>query len=127
MADQTIGSTIETLEEKLRQAMLASDVQSLDELIADDLAFTVPSGDVVDKLVDLEAHRSGTTKFTQIEIRDRHIYDYGACVVVMVKAELSGTYNEQAFSGTYCYTRVWMQRQEDWQIVAGHVSPVLPN
>ncbi len=107
--------------------MLDIDVQALDELIADDLAFTVPSGDVVDKLVDLEAHRSGTTKFTKIDIRDRHVSDYGACVVVMVKAELAGSYNEQAFSGTHCYTRVWMKRQEHWQIVAGHVSPVLPN
>ncbi len=127
MADNTKGRTIEILEEKLRQAMLSSNVQALDELIADDLAFTVPSGDVVDKLADLEAHRSGTTKFTRIEIRDRHVSDYDACVVVMVKAELAGSYNEQAFSGTYCYTRVWIKRQEDWQIVAGHVSPILPN
>lgn len=117
---------IETLEEKLRQAMLSSNVVVLDELIADDLAFTVPDGTVASKAMDLEAHRSGMTTFTKIEIHDRQIHDYGACIVVMVKAELAGTYNKQAFSGTHCYTRVWMKRQERWQIVAGHVSPVVP-
>ena len=116
------NSTIETLEEKLRQAMLHSDVPVLDELIADDLAFTGPTGEVVNKQADLDSHRAGMTKFTRVDISDRQVHDYGGCVVVMVKAELAGTYNEQAFSGTYCYTRVWMQRQERWQIVAGHVS-----
>jgi ketosteroid isomerase-like protein len=119
-------TTIEALEEKLRQAMLASDVLVLDELIADDLAFTVPNGFVVNKQTDLDAHSSGKSKFTKIEISDRQIHDYGACVVVMVKAELAGIYDNQAFSGTHCYTRVWMKRQEKWQIIAGHVSLVTP-
>ena len=38
---------IETLEEKLRQAMLNGDVQVLDELIADDLIFTMHTGLVI--------------------------------------------------------------------------------
>jgi ketosteroid isomerase-like protein len=115
---------IETLEAKLREAMLSSNVSVLDELIADDLAFTLPNGFAANKQMDLEAHRSGTTKFTKIDITDRQIHDYGACMVVMVKAELAGTFNEQPFAGTHCYTRVWMQRQEQWQIVAGHVSAI---
>jgi ketosteroid isomerase-like protein len=118
--------TIATLETKLREAMLTSNVLVLDELIADDLAFMIPNGLVANKQMDLEAHRSGTTKFTQIEIRDRQIHDYGTCVVVMVNADLAGSFNEQAFSGVHCYTRVWMQRQERWQIVAGHVSLAVP-
>ncbi|MGV0029031.1 nuclear transport factor 2 family protein [Phormidesmis priestleyi] len=42
-------TTIETLEESLRQAMLNSDISALDELIADDLVFTLPTGLVIDK------------------------------------------------------------------------------
>ena len=47
--------TIETLEEKLQQAMFHSDVLVLDELIADDLGFTAHTGEVVNKQIDLEA------------------------------------------------------------------------
>jgi ketosteroid isomerase-like protein len=118
------NSTIETLEDKLRLAMLSSDVSGLDEMIADDLAFMAPNGLVANKQMDLDAHRSGTTRFSKIDIIDRQIYDYGACVVVMVIAELALVFNGEAVSGTHSYTRVWMKRQERWQIVAGHVSLV---
>lgn len=117
-------ATIETLEEKLRHAMLTSDVSVLDELIADDLVFTMHTGLVVNKQYDLDAHRSGLFRFTQVNISDRQIHQYGDCVVVTLKAELAGTLNGQAFSETYRFTRVWLQRQNRWQIAAGHVSQV---
>jgi ketosteroid isomerase-like protein len=119
-------SVIETLEDKLQQAMLHSDVQVLDELIADDLVFTMHTGLVVNKQYDLEAHRSGLFKFTKVDISDRQIHDYGTCVVVTVKADLAGTFNQQSFSETYRFTRVWVMRQNLWQIVAGHASQVVP-
>jgi len=117
------NKTIETLEEKLRLAMLNSDVSVLDELIADDLTWTMHTGQVVDKQFDLEAHRSGVFRFTMLNLSDRQIHTYGNdCAVVTLKAELAGTYNNQSFSETYRFTRVWVQRQNHWQIVAGHVS-----
>jgi ketosteroid isomerase-like protein len=117
--------TIEILEEKLRQAMLDSDVRVLDELIADDLVFTMHTGQVVNKQYDLDAHRSGIFKFTKVDQDDRQIHLYGDCVVVTVKVDLAGTFNQQAFSETYRFTRVWVKRQNRWQIVAGHVCQVM--
>lgn len=117
--------TIETLEGNLQQAMLTSDVAALDELIADDLVWTMHIGLVVNKQYDLEAHRSGLFRFTKVDISDRQIHPYGNCVVVTLKVDLVGTYNDQTFSETYRITRIWLQRQNRWQIVAGHVS-VLP-
>ena len=117
---------IETLEENLQQAMLSSDVQVLDELIADDMVFTMHTGLVVDKQYDLEAHRTGIFKFTKVDLSDRKIHHYGDCIVVTVKADLAGTFNQQAFSETYRFTRVWVKRQNRWQIVAGHASQVTP-
>lgn len=117
-------SVIETLEDKLQQAMLNSDVQVLDELIADDLVFTMHTGQVVNKQYDLEAHRSGLFKFTKVDLSDRQVHHYGDCVVVTVQADLAGTFNQQAFSETYRFTRVWVERQNRWQIVAGHASQV---
>jgi hypothetical protein len=114
-----MNSMIENLEEKLRSAMLISDVAVLDELIADDLVWTMPTGFVANKQYDLEAHRSGVFRFTKIEISDRQIHVYGSdCIVVTLKAEM-------AFSDSYRFTRVWVQRQNRWQIVAGHVSQLI--
>lgn len=113
--------TIETLEERLRQAMLDSDVSTLDKLIADDLLFTLPTGLVIDKQTDLAAHRSGIQNYHDIEIDDRQIHHYGDWAVVTLKAEMTA----KVFSGTYRFTRVWAQRQHRWQIVAGHASQVV--
>jgi ketosteroid isomerase-like protein len=118
---------IETLEDKLRQAMLTSDVAVLDELIADDLVFTRQTGDMLDKQTDLEAHRSGIVRFTTVEISDRQIHhysDYSGCVVVTLQAELVGTVHGQPFSGNFRFTRVWLQRNNLWQIAAGHVCQI---
>jgi ketosteroid isomerase-like protein len=118
--------TIEDLEEKLRHAMLTSDVAVLDELIADDLVWTMHTGNVANKQFDLEMHRSGIFRFTSLDISDRQIHLYGDCVVVTLKMDAAGIYDGQAFSETYRFTRVWVQRQNRWQIVAGHVSQVIP-
>jgi ketosteroid isomerase-like protein len=115
---------IEDLEEKLRQAMLNGDVQTLDELIADDLIFTMHTGLVINKQDDLEAHRTGIQKFTQIELDDQTVSHYGDCAVVTVKAELAGKFDGQAYSDTYRFTRLWVNRQNRWQIAAGHVSQI---
>jgi ketosteroid isomerase-like protein len=116
-------TTIETLEEKLQRAMLASDVAVLDELIADDLVWTMHTGFVGNKQYDLEAHSSGIFRFTKLEISDRQIHPYSDdCVVVTLKAAIDGILSGQPFSETFRFTRVWLQRQNRWQIIAGHVS-----
>ncbi|MBD1919339.1 nuclear transport factor 2 family protein [Phormidium sp. FACHB-77] len=129
MADQMESGLIEDLEEKLRQAMLNSDITVLDDLIADDLVWTMHTGVVSNKEQDLEAHRSGIFRFTKLDISDRQIHPFSCdCVVVTLKAEIGGILNSQAFSEDYRFTRVWLQRNNRWQIAAGHVSqlPFIP-
>lgn len=119
------SEAIAQLEEQLRQAMLSSDVAALDELIADDLVFTLPTGAVGGKQMDLDAHRSGIQKLTTVNFRERQVQIYDQVAIVTVKTELVGTYAGEDITGTYRYTRVWAQPQGCWQIVAGHVSRVV--
>ncbi|MGG6295632.1 nuclear transport factor 2 family protein [Leptolyngbya sp. AN02str] len=121
------NNLIEEMEERLRQAMLNSDIAVLDDLIADDLVWTMHTGFVSNKEHDLEAHRSGIFRFTKLDIRDRQIHSFSQdCVVVVLKADIEGTLNDQVFSEVYRFTRVWLQRNHRWQIVAGHVSQIVP-
>lgn len=119
------NTTIELLEDKLQYAMLTSDVAMLDELIADDLVWTMHTGAIANKQDDLEAHRTGIFRFTQIEISDRKIHAYSDdCVVVTLRADIAGTLGGQTFAEPYRFTRIWMWRQDRWQIAAGHVSQI---
>lgn len=126
---QVENDLIEDLEEKLRQAMLNSDLAVLDDLIADDLVWTMHTGAVSNKEQDLEAHRSGIFRFTKLDVSDRQIHPFSPdCVIVTLKAEIGGILSNQAFSEVYRFTRVWLQRNNRWQIAAGHVSqlPFIP-
>ena len=116
---------IEELEEKLRKAMLNSDIETLDKLIADSLVFTLPTGDIADKQMDLNAHRSGIQKLYKLSPSEQLIKCYENFVIVTVKMELEGLFNNNSISGRYSYTRVWTKTQEVWQVVAGHVSQIL--
>jgi ketosteroid isomerase-like protein len=112
------------MEERLRAAMLASDVAALDALIEDRLLFVVPNGDLYGKADDLEFHRLGETKFTKIEQVDIRIEVYGSTAVVVMLANMAGTFKDQAFEGLSRYTRTWVCADQGWQIVSGSVCSI---
>ena len=116
--------TIQALEQQLLDAMFARDVPTLDALIADELVFITHTGVLANKLTDLDAHRSGLLKLTELAARDEQIKMYGTTAVVTLRLELAGTFDDVAFSGDFRYTRVWAQPAGRWQVVSAHVSQV---
>ncbi|MCJ2186520.1 nuclear transport factor 2 family protein [Novosphingobium beihaiensis] len=109
-------------EERLRAAMIAGDVEALDDLIDDDLVFTGPMGNVMTKAEDLEAHRSGAFRIQRLDLFDSRIHPLGEIVIATTKAELEATFGGDAVSGTFAYTRVWRESANGWRVLAGHCS-----
>lgn len=119
----TIAS-IQALEQQLLDAMFASDVATLDRLLADDLVFITHTGALADKQVDLDAHRSGLLKLTELSAADERVRLYGDSAIVTLRLELAGTFDGEAFAGKFRYTRIWAQPAGRWQVVSAHVSQV---
>ena len=117
---------IAALEEQLRAAQLNADVVALDRLIADDLLFTGPDGQLGTKAQDLHAHASGVIRFRAHEPEELRVRRVGANVAIAalrarLYVEVAGT----VMRGTYRYTRVWARENGGpWRVVAGHVSEV---
>jgi ketosteroid isomerase-like protein len=137
--DKKVEEQIVEAEEKLRQAMLNSDVKALDELLAPELIFTNHLGQWIGKQEDLAGHKSGALKLTSIEPFERHILLKNNVAIVAVKMQLSGTYEGTPAGGNFRFTRVWararsvhpfeckpegLSPQGTWQIIAGHSSIV---
>ncbi len=112
------------LEEDLRQAMLASDVKKLDELIDDSLVFIGPDGSVASKQMDLDAHRSKIQKIQELNPTEQVINDFGSFVVVTVKMAISGTFGDFDISGMYRYLRVWENMNGNWRVITGSVTKI---
>ena len=60
-----IEKQIRACEARLYLAMFASDVAELDALLADDLLFAGPTGELATKATDPELHRTGATQFQE--------------------------------------------------------------
>ena len=75
---------------------------------------------------DLNAHRTGVIRITQLEPSDERVQDFGSIVVVSVRMEMRGSFQGAAFAGPFRYTRIWRTTDNGWRVVAGHVSAIAP-
>lgn len=120
-------SQIIELEERLRQAMLRSDLVELDALVAPELLFTNHLGQVVSKRADLDAHRSGQFKFTELTPSERQIQINHGFAIVSVLMHISGSYEDTPVEQDIRFTRVWaVSTGGSIQIIAGHASAIVP-
>jgi hypothetical protein len=123
--NNTLQAQIIEVEERLRQAMLHSDVQVLDELIAPELYFTSHLGQVVRKEDDLALHRSGVFRLNELEPSEQHIQVYREFAFVSVLMHLLGSYEGAPVDIRIRYSRVWSIAPDgSIQLVAGHSSAV---
>ncbi|MBP0017845.1 MAG: nuclear transport factor 2 family protein [Cyanobacteria bacterium SBLK] len=119
--NRSIEKQIIEAEERLRLAMLASDVKVLDELIAPELIFTNHLGNVLSKQDDLTAHKSGLLSIEELKQSEQKIQIVGDIAIASVRMKITGTYGGSPANGDFRFTRVWsLNSSGAWQIIAGH-------
>jgi ketosteroid isomerase-like protein len=113
------------LEAAIRAAQLGADVAALDRLIADELLFTGPDGQLGTKQQDLAAHGSGAVRIRAHEPEELRIRRVGADVaIVALRTRLVVEVGGATVGGVVRYTRVWAREGDGWRVVGGHVAPV---
>jgi ketosteroid isomerase-like protein len=116
---------LRTAERRLQSAQLASDVAALDALLDERLVFTGPDGSLYGKADDLEAHRSGFQRMSQVVEEDLSVLVAGNTGVTWFLGRLSGTFGGEPFEYRMRYTRTWLHDDSfGWRIVAAHASVV---
>lgn len=122
---KTILSAIVESEERLREAMIASDILELDALLSKDLVFTNHLGNVISKSDDLEGHRLRYFIIEGLVLSDQLIKIVGEIAIVTVRAEIQGTYKNSPANGVFRFTRVWGIEQGSLKVLAGHSCLVI--
>jgi ketosteroid isomerase-like protein len=123
--NRTVEAQIVDAEDRLRTAMLRSDVIALDELLAPELIFTNHLGRLMGKEDDLAAHRSGMLKVNELRPSEQHVRVNGDMAIVSVRVRLSGTYDGHPANADLRFTRVWaVSPHQTWQVVAAHATMV---
>jgi len=113
---------IESLEQDWRLALLSANIPEIDHLLADDYLGVTANGTLETKADLLAMRRSGTIKFSELNLSDLKVRVYGDTAVVTSKAEVSGTNGGTDISGRYRYTRVYNRRNGKWRIVSFEAS-----
>lgn len=113
-------------EAELVRAQLASDVETLNRLLDEELLFATLDGTLASKDDDLTLHRSGRLRFTRMEPLERAMLHLGNTSVVSVKMDAAAVVDGVEIASILRYTRVWAKREDVWRLVAGHMSVVAP-
>ncbi|MGJ5675828.1 MAG: nuclear transport factor 2 family protein [Nostochopsis sp.] len=122
---ETVETQIIKVEERLRQAMLSSDLSVLNELLAPEIIIISHLGELLGKQDDLAAHESGLIKIHELKPSQQHIQIHGEVAIVSVRMQLSGSYNGSPANGDFRYTRVWaVSLSGSWHIVAAHIGMI---
>lgn len=103
----SITAAIQDAEERLRQAMLSSDIAALEALLDPDLLFVNHMGWTVTREDDLDAHRGGLLKIHALDLSEQCILPRADCAVVSVLARIAGSYNGVPANGTFRFMRTW--------------------
>lgn len=112
-------------EERLRLAMMDSDVAQLNCLLADDLLFTNHLGHLLSKQADLAAHEQRLLTITELHPSEQQVRIQGNVAVVSVRMRLTGTYHDAETHGDFRFTRVWAQAADGaLQVIAAHSGVV---
>jgi ketosteroid isomerase-like protein len=115
---------IRALNEESGTAQVRRDIAALDRLLADDFLLTRAGGVTADKAQNLAELASGDVSFTSYENDDVRVRLYGDAAVVTGQVKTNGTYKGQDFSGRFRYTKVFVRRDRQWQIVAWHATSI---
>ncbi len=119
--NQENESIIQTLESRLQNAMLNSNVEELNELLADDLIFTNHVGHLMTKQDDLNLHQSGTLKLKKIELKNLNIRLLNGVALVNTEAIIIGILNNQRSENRFRFSRIWSKKSNDLrQVVMAH-------
>lgn len=94
-------------ENKLFSAQLVSDVSILDQLLHDDLVAVAPSGQIVNKEMDLNAHQAKTMIIEEASTEINEIKITGDTALSIVTMTAKGKMMGTPLEGKFRYFRVW--------------------
>ena len=105
------------LDRKRMRAMAAKDVETLEDLLADDLIYTHSSARLDTKRSLIQAMVSGATVYTGVEPSDVKAQDLGDTVVLTGIAQIKVTANGNPLAFGVRFTDVYAKRGGRWQMV----------
>ena len=105
------------VENQLFSAQLASNVNILDQLLHDDLLAVAPTGQIVTKEMDLNAHGAKMMIIEEASTVINEVKITGATAISIVTMKAKGKMMGTPMEGQFRYFRVWKRFDDTLKIV----------
>jgi ketosteroid isomerase-like protein len=119
----SIEQAIRQLDNERIQAQIGANVVALDRIYADDFVGVGPSGTVRTKPQVIADFTSGNLKFQSITTDEVLVRIYENTAVETGLSTMVGQDKGKAVPRDTRFTRVWVEQQGRWRLVANHYSP----
>ena len=120
----TAQDEVSKLEERRWTAMAASDLATLENLLADTLTYTHSSAVIDDKASYIESIRSGRVKYLKVERFDTHSQVYGDTVITTGRARIDVKVSDIERNLNMRYANVWIKTPKGWQFALWQSTPI---
>lgn len=119
---RSVEQEIRQLDNERIQAQIGTDVVALDRIYADDFIGVGPSGTVRTKPQVISDFTSGDLKFQSITTDEVQVRVYEKTAVETGLSTMVGQDRGKAVPRDTRFTRVWINQQGHWRLVANHYS-----
>jgi ketosteroid isomerase-like protein len=110
------------LEGERVQALLRSDITTLNIIYSDDYTVMSTIGLVKNKADVIKDFRTGNLKYDSFSLDEVKVRVYGNTAVATGLSTQKAHDKDQDISGQFYFTRVYVKQRGRWQIVANHQS-----
>src|SRR5215475_9081776 len=118
----SVEQAIRQLDNERIQAQISADAVALDRIYADDFIGVGPSGTVRTKPQVISDFTSGGLKFQPITTDEVQVRVYENTAVETGLSTMVGQDKGKAVPRDTRFTRVWVNREGRWRLVANHYS-----
>jgi ketosteroid isomerase-like protein len=119
----SVADTIKQLEQNWADAMIAGDIATLSQIVADDWIIVSPSKTGT-KATFLDSVRSGKNKLESCEFGPRDVMVVGNVAVLQGSVTETRIANGQSTTYRAVYMDVWVKRGDRWVVVRSQASKV---
>jgi ketosteroid isomerase-like protein len=114
------------LEKDWNTAHVRGDATTLERIFADDLIVVVPGMRPLTKADSLGMFKVGGMRFDRYESSETESRVYGETAIVTGRIKRTRTIGGKSMDDDWRFTKVYVRRAGNWQVVSFHASNVAP-
>src|SRR5262249_45096958 len=121
---ENVEQAVRQLDNDRTQAILKSDTLFIERVYADDYVVIGANGTVRNKAQVVADFKSGALKVESIKDDELKVRVYGDTAILTGRSTGKTIDKGQGISGQSLFTRVYVKRNGQWQLVTNHISRI---